>query len=327
MWIATQYCWVDLDQMFEIAHSAARQARCSARYVTNGAVYLETVLRNQNGDDFTRNYGGASGMFTVAIQSWLQQVPAGQAWLANTASALKRTSVEAEAVYWRSHKIATFQLQYQNLWHMGISDKISVVNALLWQQDVQLKSLSKTFQAWTTAIMYWAPLRDFVALLGANRSMIRSANNSFLVPPAFSFESGLGLQDSNGQYTKQIASFRSTVGPFNSVDMYVVAVPPSLLALYNSFQTSLYSVFDAQSNVRDKVDAIPGFTLYPIPPSWAASPTTLYYGGNPMCVTGNVAYTSPQQTLSFYDNCVTPSRLSVAFTKYSSVFAALAIST
>ncbi|KAF0690669.1 hypothetical protein As57867_017888, partial [Aphanomyces stellatus] len=31
MWIATQYCWVDLDQMFEIAHSAARQARCSAR--------------------------------------------------------------------------------------------------------------------------------------------------------------------------------------------------------------------------------------------------------------------------------------------------------
>ncbi|KAF0691605.1 hypothetical protein As57867_017149, partial [Aphanomyces stellatus] len=266
-------------------------------------------------------------MFTVAIQSWLQQVPAGQAWLANTASALKRTSVEAEAVYWRSHKIATFQLQYQNLWHMGISDKITVVNALLWQQDVQLKSLSKTFQAWTTVIMYWAPLRDLAALQVVNRSMIRSANNSFLVPPAFSFESGLGLQDSNGQYTKQIASFRSTVGPFNSVDMYVVAVPPSLLALYNSFQTSLYSVFDAQSNVRDKVDAIPGFTLYPIPPSWAASPTTLYYGGNPMCVTGNVAYTSPQQTLSFYDNCVTPSRLSVAFTKYSSVFAALAIST
>ncbi|KAF0690619.1 hypothetical protein As57867_017935, partial [Aphanomyces stellatus] len=75
----------------------------------------------------------------------------------------------------------------------------------------------------------------------------------------------------------------------------------------------------------DKVDAIPGFTLYPIPPTWSADPTRLYYGGNPMCVTGAVAYTSPQQTVGFYDNCITPAQLSVAFSKYSSVFAALAI--
>ncbi|KAF0714692.1 hypothetical protein As57867_003731, partial [Aphanomyces stellatus] len=69
MWMATQYCWVDLNQTFEIAHSTARQTRCASRYATNGAVYMETVLRNQDWDDFLRNYGGASGIFTVAIQS------------------------------------------------------------------------------------------------------------------------------------------------------------------------------------------------------------------------------------------------------------------
>ncbi|KAF0683155.1 Aste57867_24771 [Aphanomyces stellatus] len=56
VWVSTQYCWVDMNRTFEVAHTAARQ-RCSDRYYsTNGAVYIETILRCQEWDNFIQNY-------------------------------------------------------------------------------------------------------------------------------------------------------------------------------------------------------------------------------------------------------------------------------
>ncbi|KDO25335.1 hypothetical protein SPRG_09160 [Saprolegnia parasitica CBS 223.65] len=42
----TQYCWVDLNKRWALAHTFRRQARCEARYRTNAAVHLEAILRN-----------------------------------------------------------------------------------------------------------------------------------------------------------------------------------------------------------------------------------------------------------------------------------------
>ncbi|KAF0695508.1 Aste57867_13678 [Aphanomyces stellatus] len=58
----TQYCWVDLDHAFEVAHTTARQQRCVDRYAHDGAVYMETVLLNQVWDDYLATYGGDGGM-------------------------------------------------------------------------------------------------------------------------------------------------------------------------------------------------------------------------------------------------------------------------
>ncbi|KAF0693778.1 Aste57867_15277 [Aphanomyces stellatus] len=321
MWMSTQYCWVDLTQAFPVARTAARQQRCRDKYATNGAVYMETVLRNQDWTDFTQNYGGDGGLFTVAIQSWLDQLPHGQRFLAETANARYRTSVDAEVAYWRTFEIATFQLQWQNLWLIGLSEKMTVTNALLWQQDIVLKALPRSFQAWTTGVMNWMPLKDLSAMQGSNRSLVRNANHSFASAPAINFEDLLGLRDNSGHFTNQRQAFRTSIGPFNAVDMFVLAVPPSLQALYETFEIALHDALDTEPRGRAMMDTIDAFTLAPLPSSWQ---DLVLYGGNPMCLYG-LGQATAQQTVGFYDNCVTPSHLDVAFTKYSSVFAALAL--
>ncbi|RHY63090.1 hypothetical protein DYB30_002979 [Aphanomyces astaci] len=43
--LPTQYCWVDFKQVWELAHTKRRQARCRLRDIDNAAVYLEATLR------------------------------------------------------------------------------------------------------------------------------------------------------------------------------------------------------------------------------------------------------------------------------------------
>ncbi|RHY89448.1 hypothetical protein DYB37_005701 [Aphanomyces astaci] len=63
MWIGTQYCWVDLTQRFEVAHTQNRQDRCENLHKANGAVYMETVLRNIARSDLRGYYGQSDGIF------------------------------------------------------------------------------------------------------------------------------------------------------------------------------------------------------------------------------------------------------------------------
>ncbi|KAF0693779.1 Aste57867_15278 [Aphanomyces stellatus] len=323
MWMATQYCWVDLRRQFSVAHTAARDQRCLDAYTANGAVYMETVVRNQVWSDFVQNYGGPGGVFTVAVQAWLEQTPAGVAWLMDTSTARAHTSVAAEAAHWQAHGIARFQLQWQNLLLVGLSETMTIVNALQWPQTVALKHLPATYEAWTTVVMYWMPLKDLSAMQSMNQSLIRSANNSF-ERASFSFETSLGLVDAaSGRYVDQVALFRSTVGPFNSIDIFVVPVPAPVLAVYGAFATALYEAMAAQPRVRAAVDAIADFALAPTtPPAWTTVPPLRFHGGNPMCLTGApLAYI--QQTVDNMDNCATQTRFELMLSKYSSVFAAL----
>jgi hypothetical protein len=110
VWIGeetTQYCWVDFDREFEVAHTEKRQARCAERYRGNGAVYLESVLRNVNWDAFMRSYGGPGNLFTVAIQLALEESEQGQQWLNKTSRARAQTSIHDELVYWQAYNLST----------------------------------------------------------------------------------------------------------------------------------------------------------------------------------------------------------------------------
>ncbi|KAF0717222.1 Aste57867_2424 [Aphanomyces stellatus] len=319
MWLSTQFCYVDLSRVFEVAHTAARQQRCLDRYRTNGAMYMETVLRNQNWDAFAQNYGGDGGMFSVAVQNWLVQIPAGVAWLERTAAALPQTNIAQEAAYWRANGIVEFKLQWQNLWLMGISETFAVENALGIQQDVWLKNVPRMFQAWTSITMYWFPANDLNAMVGSNRSLVRSANNSFATAPAIDFQTFLGLQDMGGQ--NQVDAFRTTVGPFVSIDVFVVPVPFAVLTLYETFQTILFEAMDHDSHVFTALNRIVEFLLTPTPPLWN-KPRYIWHGGNPLCFS-HEPKPFIQESVDFYDNCATSSPLTVSFTKYSSVFAML----
>ncbi|KAF0719814.1 hypothetical protein As57867_000780, partial [Aphanomyces stellatus] len=183
VFMCSQYCWVDLTRQFEVAHTADRQQRCYDRYHANGAVYLETVLRNQVWADFISTNGGDDGGFTVAIQNWLDQLPAGQTWLKTTSTARDTTNVDQEVAYWRARNISLFQLQWQNRGQTGISESLVIQNAL--------------GHTWTSVSMYWLFVNDMGVMVNVNRSLIRSANNSFLMSPFVEMESMLGLQDSN----------------------------------------------------------------------------------------------------------------------------------
>ncbi|KAF0685284.1 Aste57867_22790 [Aphanomyces stellatus] len=325
----TQYCWVDLARDFEIAHTIGRQTRCLARYRTNGAVYLETMLRNQIWDDFMQRYGGDDGAFTVAIQLWLTQVPAGVEWLTQTSAARATTSIDQEVAHWLSYNLTTFTLQWQNQWSTGIAETMVVSNALGLAQSVTLKHVPRTNEAWTGIILYFLLLNDLYAMQSVNRSLIRSADNSFSQPPeTISFEDMLCLTDDNGNYANQVEAFRVQVGPFNSIDTYYVSVPPAVVALYDTFQTAYFVSVDENHKVQSQAmqhrrTALSDVALVPTPTAWL-DPTRLYYGGNPMCLFGG-PQPFVQETFGFNDACLSQLPLTVSLTPMSSVFAALVL--
>ncbi|KAF0684670.1 Aste57867_23390 [Aphanomyces stellatus] len=319
-YMSTQYCWVDLAREFEIAHTEARQARCSDRYSANGAMYLETVLRNQVWSEFIQNYGGDGGMFTISIQSRLELVPSGQRWLETTSLARATTTVDQEVVYWRAKSVTHFQLQWQNGWQTGVGETILVENALGLRQTLSLKSMTFERGSYLSSNFYWGVLNDWFYLATVNSTLVRSATNSF-THSTVTFESLLGLQDSAGNYVAQIESFRTRVGPFMSVDTFYIAVPPALVALNVELDALLRRVLLTSPSLQEQFDAIPATTWTLTPPSWANS-NWLFYGGNPMCLDGGpLPYV--QETFGFSDTCTHQVPLSVAMDKYSAMFAAL----
>ncbi|KAF0687552.1 Aste57867_20671 [Aphanomyces stellatus] len=320
-YLLTQYCWVDLAKAFEVAHTTSRQERCASRYHANGAVYFETVLRNQVWDDFMQNYGGDSGFFTVAIQSWLEQVSAGQKWLATTSVARGTTSAVQEAAYWRSMNISYFQLQWHNQWQTGMDETMEIENALGLRSTITLKRLAYATTTWTSTVMYWTVFYDFYLLSQNNRSFIRSASNSFTQPPVVDFRSVMNFGGDIATIENQIDLFQTTMGQLGSVDTFYVATPPFLLALYDAFHAHLD---DAQGSSRlTTFDSIPTKAFQPTPPSWSNS-NLVFYGGNPMCFyRSGLPYV--QDTFGFSDPCVNQPPLLVTSNKYSGLFAAMAL--
>ncbi|KAF0689828.1 Aste57867_18740 [Aphanomyces stellatus] len=316
LWLATQFCWVDLNHTFELAHTASRQRRCVDRYVSNGAVYLETVLRNQVWEDFL----GVWTTFDAGIQAWLEQIPAGQSWLAITSTARAITSVDREAMYWRAHNMTTFQLQWQNGVQMGVTESMLIENALGLQHELVTKNIPFQSHLWTSVELTWLIPNDLGRLAPFNVSLIRSAANSFLTLP-FTIEAMLGLQQSNGDYIDQVQVFRTHIGPFLAVDTLYVAVPAPLVALYHAFQTALHADMSSHQDRQAAFDTIPTVDFTPSP--WPTNHSTrVYYGGNPLCLSGRpLPYV--QEAFSFGDGCSIQPPLRVAVNKYSSLFATL----
>ncbi|KAF0692887.1 Aste57867_16089 [Aphanomyces stellatus] len=327
LYMSSQYCWVDFNHEFEIAHTVARQQRCVDRYRGNGAVYMETVLRAQKWHAFMQTYGGDGGVFTTAIQAWLEQVPRGQEWLATTSTARQTTSLAQEAAYWRAANISYFQLQWQNNMQSGVSEAMSLENALGLRYDVAVKTMPPMQASWTSVVMNWNLVNDLFMMQMVDCSLVRSANNSFVHMLSYTVEDMLGLQDSNGDYVDQIQTFRTTVGPFVSVDLFYVAVPAPLLRMYEAFQTALHMLLATQVAVQSTLDAMVAVvTLQPTPPSWVTTPKLVYYGGNPMCLYGGpLPYV--QDTFGFADTCNSQLPLTATVNPYAMAFATTVLAT
>ncbi|RHX96512.1 hypothetical protein DYB25_002220, partial [Aphanomyces astaci] len=153
--IMTPYCWLDFHQQFAMANSVKRQTRCELEYTSNGAVYLESALRNVGwqgealcwdfppilGDDFMASAHGAE---------WVQRI--------QTTS----TTVEDEVRYWHAFGLTHYTTQFQNYKTMGLVESFRIRNALGFEYSLPLKygNASMQFGAQTSMKLYWSFAMD-----------------------------------------------------------------------------------------------------------------------------------------------------------------------
>ncbi|KAF0694392.1 Aste57867_14732 [Aphanomyces stellatus] len=320
----TQHCWIDFNQTLEVAHTTARQTRCQTSYKTNAAVYLEATLRNQVWSDFVAFWGGPGKTWTVAIQSPLEQLASGRAWLAQTTAALASTSVSAEVAYWKSFQLTEFKLQWQDRTQAGISESLVVENALGMQHTFAIKSMDNIGGPWSSENLYWQPLNDLWAGWTFNRSMVRGTDNFFgLNVTLNNIEKINGNTNSAGVFSQPSQLFHDSIGPFVSVDVFFVPPPPSLVALSDTVQAIVAQTILPSPSLTSPYKALLTVSTIatPLPPAWQ-HPEFVFYGGDPMCPwNGGTAF--PQQTIDFFDTCSGTPRLAVPLTQPDSLMLAM----
>ncbi|RHY34826.1 hypothetical protein DYB32_000622 [Aphanomyces invadans] len=294
-----QYCWVDFDRRFAIAHTAARQRRCAAAFMDNAAVYLESVLRNAVWGEWDKMFGGSDGEFTLSLAASLQALPMGHEWLASVRDAF--TDIPTEAAYWRAKHATRWQLQWHNQWQPGVDERISIHNSFGMKQDVVVKKIPFANQgaAWRT-MMLTVDFRSDMALAKAlNRSLVRGMPNQ--VPDA-AWDDFSRVPDSLPKYL-----WTRTVGPYGSIDATIVPPPSTLKQAVYMFRKGLIIDLQNNSTLKDEYDRLAARlsempTAAPHPPVWH-DPAFEFFGGSPLCVEHR-ATPYPQDMLHFSDSCL-----------------------
>ncbi|KAF0713872.1 Aste57867_4178 [Aphanomyces stellatus] len=281
-WIATAYCYADFDQRWHMAYSTQRQQRCLAE-ATNGAVYMEAMLRNANWPTLTRCWGTA---LETAVFSGIRGTNGGTAWV----QSLQSTSLSMvdEVAYWQAHHITRFATQWQNYKLLGVTETFVVANAMGTSFPITLKRTDSSFHlsAATSFKMYWSFANDLLQV-GTNGSSLSGMSlvqqtrnyaytNSTLQNAMMAGGAVLASPMDPALYLLSI-----TLGPFGVVDMKRVAVPDGLLDLYRAmsrFLNSKLSSSDAIQQAYWPIHAL--FYLKPQPQAWD---TLNLYGGDINC--------------------------------------------
>ncbi|CAK4664147.1 unnamed protein product [Aphanomyces euteiches] len=223
-WMFTQYCWVDFAKEWEMANSKRRQERCRVD-MDNGAVYLDSVLRNTRSWSELESCWGDS--LDVAIFQALRETKEGTAWLAQVRSV--STSVAAESAHWSSHGLTRFALQWQNYKLLGISDEMQIQNALGTRNPLTLSFIEPTYRLEheTSRKMYWSLASDLSEIesnltMISKGSLIRSSGHFAFENVAMEQVLMENLTLAN-PLTPGFAAFQATIGPFGSVDMKYIS--------------------------------------------------------------------------------------------------------
>ncbi|KAF0695638.1 Aste57867_13560 [Aphanomyces stellatus] len=315
-----QYCWVDFNRRWDIAHTDARSQRCRQRYQNNAAVYLELLARNVDWGEFL---DANSESWPVVIGAALQAAPDGAQWLADRPTHAKALTVDAEVAYLIALKLTRYQLQWQNEIQMGFTEAIVVRNTYNYEQTVPIKAMGHVWGPWTSINMFWNFRNDLGTLRSLNVSLIRGAPNYFqTVGGSDFFSSQLGLQDATGNYVAQTGAFYFNIGPFGSVDLLYVQVPRSLTLLYSEFVQHVLTTVGATASLLTAYQSIPTIGLTPFPPNFGGDGLT-YHGGNLLCLI-NPGTPFLQAQFAFDDACSIPTRFTILGTNKNMLFALFA---
>ncbi|EQC25489.1 hypothetical protein SDRG_16647, partial [Saprolegnia diclina VS20] len=276
-----------MKKTWTMANSIKRQARCDTSMTTNGAVYLETVLRNI---DFGIFYSCWGNGFDIGIGAELQLSSEGRAWLAMVSGATPQLSTSDEALYWRSFGLTSFETQWQNYKQLGVRNSYSIINAFGIAYPLTLVSQAGSYRrgSQTTYKMYWSLANDLSAVamntsgIGGLSLLRSSANYAFANTSLFNVYAINGTLASPLPPGSQLTT--SLLGPFGSIDMVYVPPPPkvqqlmsTLLELTRAPLAGTLAVQAAYYNIT------PLDISYPVPGAWLALPYPASYGGSPLC--------------------------------------------
>ncbi|KDO20669.1 hypothetical protein SPRG_13421 [Saprolegnia parasitica CBS 223.65] len=304
--LMSQYCFVDLHRRWELAHTAARQARCNqGSLAVNGAVYLETLLRNVEWESWIVVFATS---FQLAIADELERSHDGIKWLQSVQNAFESVSVEAR--YWRAHGIQRYQLQWSNDVQFGLRETISLINALGTVQELTTYNLPFTHRGslWTSFYQQWGFFDDLWAASVVNGSLVRSAAN--FMGHHSSMEALAALYP----FTRSSICIHDTVGPFVSTDMYLVPPPASLLDAVSALEASV----SMRINAAAFTQLLPQ-VLDPIPMTWRHE-DAIFFGGNPFCaLTPGASFV--QKSFAFDATCTAMTPASVVVSPMAAAFA------
>ncbi|KAF0691586.1 hypothetical protein As57867_017156, partial [Aphanomyces stellatus] len=240
-WIATAYCFLDFGRAWPMAYSPRRQKRCSTQ-LQNGAIYLESALRNANWLDLTICWGDA---LSIAFFTPILNTNAGHEWLSATQH--NQTSVTDEVAYWQSYNVTTYRTQWQNYKRLGATEYILVENAIGFTYRLTLKQSNSSFQipAGSSFIMSWSLANDLIQV--ANNASMLAGRSLIAGSPSFPFENSTsGLKGTLMQQRLlpnpldlALEAFSASIGPFGVIDLVRVATPPELQLLFHTIQTFL----------------------------------------------------------------------------------------
>ncbi|RHY71759.1 hypothetical protein DYB38_000941 [Aphanomyces astaci] len=227
--LPTQYCWVDFDKTFEMAHTAARQARCASMYHANAAVHYEAVLRNIPWAKWETSFGGPNGSFTRAIAAGVMEFPTGSAWLKAVQNAFIIEVVDAYGFF---NKLIVKSLSYLP---QATGSKSTVLNSVI------------------TSDMPFARLRNYSLVRGTSRQIPDELIlfNSGMVPTLVS------------------QLWETNIGPYGAIDAVWVPVPPSLADIVHSFQGDVLSQLTRNATVLAAVQELGYEWALPTPRAWS----------------------------------------------------------
>ncbi|KDO25105.1 hypothetical protein SPRG_09247 [Saprolegnia parasitica CBS 223.65] len=291
-WIFSPYCYVDMARRWEMANTAKRQARCSSM-TSNGAAFLETVLRNIDFDAFLACWSTA---FDITIASELRLSAAGAAWLATTTGT-----------------------QWQNYKRLGVRNQYSITNAYGVVYSLGLSSQLSTYRfgSQSTFKMYWALANDLSAVISnasciAGSSLLRSSAKH-----AFANTTLSAVYMANGTLPSPLPEgyelTASVLGPFGSIDMVYISPPPSLQQLLSSFVELLRAPLVGNVAAQAAFHSIvPLDASYPVPSAWLTS-SFYVFGSSPLCpgLTSGQSVANGLNNILVYDTtCIAAAGLS-----------------
>ncbi|OQR81450.1 hypothetical protein THRCLA_11719 [Thraustotheca clavata] len=292
--LATKYCWVDLNRKWEMDLTDKTQQRYyHAWYYQDNVRFTTRILQPLAA--------------TLAGREWAEQLFA-HTWL----------EPKEELALWQSREITYFQLLYSNHNQIGVQESVKIINALGQDKVLTIKDVPSSQRgtaAWFTAVLTGTFEFDLQGA-GFNQSLVRNTQNFYGDANPEQIQAFLvGLHHSPPH-----RALYKTVGILTNIRTRWISPPAQLVASIERFQSLVLS--NLQTNIRfsEAFAQIPtSSVLHPVPPQWQL-PNFQFYGGSPICGHGR-PLSFVQESFSFDDVCSSQLPLSFTWKPMNGLFA------